>query len=264
MSKHYNIRWTDADQQELKRVVKNFNAKISRLEKKLTPNEKRALPERVTVKQMKELIDTRQDLKRELNALKRFSKKGAEEIVTVPNTDYNITTTKWQKQEMTRRVAIINRRRKKRLEEIQDIEMTSRREPLGYTIGDIGMGDIDQIALTPMKPFTPRMTRTELRYKYESILRESQSTYWSKTDARLKENFMNAILSNYKEDDVKDIIEEIDKMDFKEFYTIFKREGGFELVYFATQEEYESHLTALRVIWLPDFYHAPRRAEPEE
>lgn len=263
MSKHYNIRWTDADQQELKRVVKNFNAKISRLEKKLTPNEKRALPERVTVKQMKELIDTRQDLKRELNALKRFSKKGAEEIVTVPNTDYNITTTKWQKQEMTRRVAIINRKRKKRLEEIRQVELTSRGQKLGYTRGDIGMGRADEVALNPMNAFTPKMTRYDLNNKFKAIMKESQTSYWKKAEMVLKENYTRAISENYNPKDVEDILKAIDDMDFKEFYKIYQREGGdFDHIYHPDQTAYESNLNALRAIWLPDFYPGARRAEP--
>ena len=87
MSKQYNIRWKQDDNQELRKAVKNFNAKISRLEKK-DPQNKEALPEKITVKQIKELISTRQDLKRELNALQRFSKRGAEKIIEIPDTDY--------------------------------------------------------------------------------------------------------------------------------------------------------------------------------
>ena len=34
MSKYHKIRWNESDDQELKRVVRNFNAKLKRLEKK--------------------------------------------------------------------------------------------------------------------------------------------------------------------------------------------------------------------------------------
>ena len=107
MSKQNRINWRDSDKQELKRAVKNFNAKIKRLEKK-NPSNKNVLPEKVSVAQMQELINTRQDLNREINALKRFTKRGAEEIVDVPGTDYNLKITKWQRTEMNRRAAIIN------------------------------------------------------------------------------------------------------------------------------------------------------------
>ena len=88
--------------------------------------------------QLKDLINTRQDLNREINALRRFSKRGNEEIVIIPNTDYNVKTTKWQRTEMNRRVGYINRRRQKRLEEMQpdffdDLDLTDDDE---YNIYD--------------------------------------------------------------------------------------------------------------------------------
>ena len=96
MSRKYNIRWSEADDKELKRVVKNFNAKLGRLAKK-DPENKDALPERISAAQLKEMIQTRQDLNRELNSLRRFSQKGAEEIIDVPGNYYNLRLTKWQK-----------------------------------------------------------------------------------------------------------------------------------------------------------------------
>ena len=62
-----NIRWNENQNAELRKAVKNFNAKITRLEKK-HPEIKNALPEKVSVKAMKELIGTRKDLQREINS----------------------------------------------------------------------------------------------------------------------------------------------------------------------------------------------------
>ena len=56
MSKRYNIKWRQDDSERLTKAVKNFNAKITRLEKK-NPENKNALPERVSAKQLKELIN---------------------------------------------------------------------------------------------------------------------------------------------------------------------------------------------------------------
>jgi hypothetical protein len=256
MSKRYNIRWKQADSEELSKAVKNFNAKISRLEKK-NPEIKNALPEKISVKQMKELIDTRQDLKRELNALRRFTQRGSEQLVDVPDNDYNLKMTKWQKQEMTRRIGVINRKRKKRAEEIGDIEATSGSEKLGYTVSQmmesIGMGTVDENSLKPMSVFTPSMTRTWLNKKFRNIMKESQSTYWRRREKIMIENYITAILENYNPKDVRDIIDAIKEMDFKEFYKTFMAEGGtFEIVYPPDQEQYEGYLSKLRSTWLPE------------
>lgn len=223
MSKRYNIKWTSDDDREIARAVKNFNAKIDYHAKK-DPKNKSALPEKVTAKAIKELIDTRQDLKRELNALRRFSQKGAEEIIIAPDTDYNIKITKWQKEEMTRRAGVINRRRKKRLEEIQEIEVVFRGKGLGYTRGQIGMGKADEVALSPVNAFTPKMNRTDLKFKFEQLKKESKDKYYTEREELLKENYLKGIRENYNTDDplVKETIEAIENMDFKKFYRIFQ------------------------------------------
>ena len=252
MSKHYNIRWKPDDQQELRRVVKNFNAKISRLEKK-DPQNASALPERVTVKQMKDLISTRQDLNRELNSLRRFSKRGAEDLVVAPENKYNLKFTKWQKEEMNRRVAVINRKRKRKLKEFSEIQLTSRGEKLGYTKGAIGMGKAEEVSLTPIRAFTPAMSRKDLKKKFSMVVKESQSIYWDEKELRMRENYIRALETNFNPNDIKDVVEKIQEMDHKEFRSIFESEGGsFEIIYPPDAEAYQQHLTQLKSIWTPN------------
>lgn len=252
MSKQYNIRWTDSDNAELRKAVKNFNAKITRLEKK-NPKEKHLLPERVNMKELKQLIDTRQDLKREMNALRRFTKRGAEQIVELPDNDYNTKTTKWQKEEMTRRAAVINRKRKKRMKDIMDIELTSRGQKLGYTKGEFGMGKADMNQLKPINAFTPSMSTKDLKRKFQVLLSESQSTFWTKKEIQMKQNYMKAIAENFRPDDVKDLLDAIDQMDFQEFYATWEAEGAsFDSVYFPDQEQQAQYLSALKATWMPN------------
>lgn len=252
MSRKHNIRWQQSDSEDLRKAVKNFNAKISRLEKK-NPEQKNALPERVSVRQMKELIDTRQDLKRELNSLRRFTERGSEELVDVPDNDYNLQMTKWQKNEMSRRVGVINRKRNKRLKEINEVEATSRGEKLGYKANAVGMGKADEVALNPMKAFTSKMTRKDLNKKFRNIMKESQSSYWNAKELQMLENFKTSILYNFAEDDVEEIINAIDSMDFKEFYRTWQAEGGnFETAYPPDREQYEAYLEGLRATWIPN------------
>lgn len=262
MPKYHKIRWQESDLVELERTVRNFNAKISRIASK-NPQIKNLLPERVEVAKLKQLINTRQDLNREINALKRFTnrknviKQNADGtfqgIVTVPNTDYNLQTTKWQYTEMNRRVGIINRRRKQRQSEIQNLEATSRGKPLGYSVGAIGMGKAYEISLNPMNSFTRRMTQTDLKYKWKAIQKESSTDYFTKKDYQLRENAINTILTNYNPEDVKETVEVIRNMDIQEFLTKFMSEPNyFEFFYPPKGGQYESYLTALKSTWNPN------------
>lgn len=252
MSKQHQIRWRETDNEELKRVVRNYNAKLNRLAKK-DPKNKNVLPEKITATQLKELINTRQDLKRELNSLKRFSRRGAEEIVVIPDTDYNLKTTKWQKTEMNRRIVIINRRRKRRREEFEQLEMTSRGEKLGYTKGDFGMGDVNEVALRPMKSFTRSMNQKDLKWKWKNILSESQSDYFDKKDYALRDNYIKALETNFNEKDIKDVISKIKEMDIKDFLITFQAEGGnMEFAYPPDRQQYNAYVNGLKATWIPE------------
>ena len=290
MPRYNKIQWRDSDEQELRRVVKNFNAKLARLEKK-NPSEAKYLPkfakteiinneefvtftDRLSVSQLKELIHTRQDLKRELNALRRFSKRGAEQIIQIKkgydkdgnlvDLANNVYTTKWQKTEMARRVGYINRRRKNRLDEIEATEMTSRRQKLGYTRGEFGMGKFESARLSPMRAFTASMDNYDLKWKWMSIRTESQSDYFVRSDEQMRQNYIKGIKEHYDYERVKDIVETIENMDIKEFLRIFEEEGGtFEVpspehfnkdTYELKYDEYLGWENQLRSTWMPNSY----------
>lgn len=250
MPKYHKIKWRDSDYEELNRVVKNFNAKITRLSKK-NPKEANALPDKVTVAQMKRLINTRQDLKREINALRRFSKRGAEELVLAPDNDNNLKLTKWQRTEMNRRVGIINRKRAERLKMISELEATSRGQGLGYKIADIGMGRATEMSLIPMNAFTSGMNRAWLKKKYLAILEESQSDYFTEADERLRENIIKAITENFNINDVQDVVESLRNMDIKDVLKTYQSEGGnFEDFYPNDVDKYNAHLNKIKATWI--------------
>lgn len=271
MSKRYNIRWTESDNAELRKTVKNFNAKISRLERKY-PEIKNVLPERVSVEQMKELIDTRKDLKRELNALKRFTdrnnviRKNTDNtftgVKTVPGSKYNLKATEWQIKEMNRQIGYINRVRKQQANKMLNVEMKSRGEKLGYTKGAIGMGTIDENALKPMKAFFPSMSRKDFNMRFKAIRQERQIGYWMKKQLQLSQNVINGILANYNspeyKEDVDRIISAIENMSFNEFYERFMGESGvMEIVSPPPGSDLDGvmkeNLEALKSTWIPNY-----------
>lgn len=71
------IRYDKKINKEINRVIKNFNQKIARLERQ----GKELLPSKITKKELKESVYNRNELKRKLNELKRFSNRNAENII---------------------------------------------------------------------------------------------------------------------------------------------------------------------------------------
>ena len=72
------IRYDKKLNQEINRTIKNFNQKISRLEKS---EQDLILPSKITKAELKESVYTRQELKRKLKQLRSYSIRGAEKTV---------------------------------------------------------------------------------------------------------------------------------------------------------------------------------------
>ena len=260
MSRKYKISWQESDYQDLNKAVKNFNAKISRIEKKY-PELKNALPEKVKVGELRNIINTRQDLKREINSLKRFTDKSNRINLSDDGTyngieiygDYNIKITKWQRKEINRRIATINTRRKKRLEALMQTPVTSRGEEQGYTVGQVGVGSIQMNELKPMEGLTAGASEESVRRKFKSALIQSQSDFLTIRDFRTKSSYITGLYRNFNENDIKDIVSAIENMPVDEFLKVFNSDNDakFEGLYPGNKDQEKEYIKSLRAVWLP-------------
>ena len=88
------IKWQQKDYLSLGRAVANFNKKINKLQ---SEEKKLYLPELKNYKEIKQNIQTRSELNRIINSLKRFSKEGAEDLYV---TKAGEQITKWERKEL--------------------------------------------------------------------------------------------------------------------------------------------------------------------
>lgn len=259
MAKQYNIRWTENDSKQLSKAVKNFNAKVKRLESKYSSTPGVVVPEKVTMKEMRELIGTRRDLQKELKSLQNFTQRGSEQLVRAETQD-NIYLTKWQKQELTKRAKVINAERDRRREELESKELIHKGEGLGYTRGAVGMGKAEALQLRPTTPFTPKMRKSDINARMEHYRRESQSTYWKKRDILMRDNYIKALKKSFNSR-ADDIIAKIQNMPLEEVKDIIMSDPSeFETAYPLSKEEEDPYLEHLREMWnVP----APTKSKPK-
>ena len=262
MAGEYNIKWRVKDEKELRRVARNFNDKLRRI-KKANPEIESLLPHfynekteefetRLTIDTLKSMIQTRQDYNRQLNMLKRFSKRGAERIVEAPGNLYGTKTTAWQKQEVSRLAGIVNRKRKERLDRLNLVEMMNSSGKLGYTLGQMfGMGLASKNKLSPTKAFTPSQGQADLRFKFRALINEVRSRYHLDRDQLLKDNYIRTLEQNYKASDISEVVSAIRKMNPDLFILKFEAKGdAFEFAYPPDSEQYQSYLSELKGYWL--------------
>lgn len=116
------IRWSKNDKQNLRKAVNNFNAKINRLEKLGRDN----LPEKISYKELVGIgkltdreydnqIYSRKELNNTIRSLQRFSKRGAEEEVTLKSGE---KLTNWERREISIQKARATRSINNRIKEI--------------------------------------------------------------------------------------------------------------------------------------------------
>ena len=249
------MKWRAEDEAELRRTVKNFNEKIRRLEKKVEPHERGYLPQRLTVKDLKKNISTRADFNREIKSAKRFSQKGAEEFVELSDLQHKPKMTNWQRKEMTRGVATVNTKRVYRYLEAVELEMHSGGQPLGYTVGELGLASNEAASLNAFNDFYYSMSKADIDMRLKHIRAETSDNYFNNHDQMLRDNIIKGLKEHFpNEADIAPIIESIENMDARKLYRIYRREGN--TMEFESRQpsaaEYQATIEHLRAKWEVD------------
>lgn len=144
---NYNVKIN----KEIARVVKNFNQKVKRLESKGIKN----VPKKISVKDVKENVYNRNDLRRELNRIKRFSRRGAEDVVMINGNPIS----RWEIRETGIQVATTKRAITRRLKGYGFQKINGK-----FNVGRYASDDVKTL-VTQYKSLN---TKTILSQKYSS------------------------------------------------------------------------------------------------
>lgn len=220
MSREHSIRWRQSDEQELRRVVKNFNAKLTRLAKK-NPDVINYLPDKISFADLKNTITTRKEFNRELNSLKRFTKRGSETIVTAKES--GLKTTKWEKNEVAIQVGIINRERTRKRKMLEKEEVTTRGQKTNLTraqMSSIRMNELNK------KTFNfDKIKKSDWKKYKETVKKQSHPNFQSEADNRLRENYIKGLKEVFGDtEETKKLEQQIMDMPLKDFITKFYKE----------------------------------------
>lgn len=123
MAKNSMIRWTRSDAMKLSHAVREFNKNIAKLE---TEENKLVLPEKIDYKDVKSKIWTKQELNRQLNSLKRFSREKEQKIIKLQD---DVEITNWEYKELKKE----KKRAEKRLtSELIQVKEENARKRAGF------------------------------------------------------------------------------------------------------------------------------------
>lgn len=169
--------------QELNKTIRNFNQKISRLEKQGRDLE---LPSKITKKDLINDVSSRQELKRQIKQLQRFSRKGSEATIVL-NTGERISV--WEKNEfiIQKRTATAKLTKKIKDLESKQIKIAGKKQAGTFAT----MGDSNYLNLVEK--------RNRIRSKkFEDLTKKDIERYKSITRKILKITDNSVFKESYK------------------------------------------------------------------
>lgn len=212
MSKKSKIRWRKSDTEKLARTVKNFNAKISRILKK-DPSAISYLPEKMSMTKAREMIETRADFNREVNSLTRFSRRGAEQVVSSTR---GAKATKWEVHEFNRKQSIVNRQREKERKKIEEKEVKIGGKGTGQTRAR--MGTIKENELKKSRKNFYNQSQKEWELARKNMDKMLNSTENQRKREQMRENYIKGLREGGFLDEHPEIEKYIRGIDVDKFY----------------------------------------------
>ena len=223
------IRYDKKLNQEINRTIRNFNQKIARLEKQ---ERDLLLPTKINKKSLKQSVTNRNELKRKLKELQRYSKRGVEETIT---TKGGVTLSKYELQNIKRESARVKRNLTREIHRLEQTKPKVFGKEQATTFAK--MGDSRYLNLITKrerlnKDFT-RLTPEEFERQEELIFKIGKNQSYMNTV--FKENYFKmledmAYYFGYDKDKLNKIKEKIFKLSPEQFYKLFREDKSINAV----------------------------------
>lgn len=247
MQRKSTIKWRASDAERLEKEIKRFNAKVY-YNRRNHPELEDILPKPITSKDKTRMINQfkeapRNEFNKELRSIERFSKRGAEKVV-VSKTGNAVT--KWERNEVSYKVAQINRERAQERKLYESLPATSQGKKLNYTRGEMGSERLNE--LHPKKFDFDKIRKGKEWEKFKEAV-NSQSSYTHKIEMMegFKNNYYLALeeFGGYAED-IQKIIEMLPAEKVVETYY---KEQEATITFIYEKDDEDSHLEIIREIW---------------
>lgn len=216
------IRWREQDIKQITNLVRQFNAKITRTEKKF-PEIESYLPERINKQMLMGKIETRQDYNRVVNSYKRFMRKGAETPIM---NKQGLQVTLWEKKEMQIATATINRKR----------SMQRKKADVSTEKGT--MGSIEKMNLLPKKFNFEGMGYEAFQKFKETVEKQIMSNYYKEKEELYKANYIKALENIFGKGNK--LIPIVNKISSKRLVQLFYEDPNMQIDFIYDPIEIES------------------------
>lgn len=226
---------------ELQKAINNFNAKIRRLE---NVDKEIGIPEKENIKAIKDRINSKWDLNREINRLERFTKRNAENLIKNKS---GVVMTVWEFENIQREQKRLNARLLRDIERYSNITPTEfgKSQKITYAqIGDERLSNLRARQKAISNKSVMKLNREQLK-NLQSLLNKTSAIY-RKDKQVFYNNFLDGTLLNtayfigYDNDKIKYIKNKLNELSPSQFTKAFEQEQALkdiQLRYDLTKED---------------------------
>jgi hypothetical protein len=248
MPRKPNIKWRESDAEKLAKEIKRFNDKVTRTRRK-HPELASILPETIKKADKAKMIEElkaspRSEFNKTLHSLERFSRKGAEQAISSKT---GLTVTKWEKGEVGLKVQQINRERAKERQAMEQVDVTSRGQPVGLKRGEMGSERMN--ALKPKKfNFDVIKPGKEWQKFKESVNRQAKFNNKNLRMELYKQNYIKSLRGTFG-DYANEIIKIVERVPAETMVKTYFSEQEAVLGFIYEPQHAEFKLEVLKDIW---------------
>lgn len=225
------IRYNKELVNKINKTVRNYNAKITRLQKQ---NPALSLPEKISAKSLRNMSDSRQELNRNLNKLRRFSTRGIENNIILPSGEI---ISYYELSELKRESARLQRNLTRRINELASTtpKVAGIKQDYNYAeMGDMRLNNMIAKRDT-LKRMSKNITKTGSIKNFTKLI----STTRNKQNYQIsifRNNYIDKMLTNqaysvgYDKEKINAIKEKLNRLSDKDFLKFFDEEKLVQMV----------------------------------
>lgn len=228
-------------EKELKKVISKFNSKIKRLE---TVDREIGIPEKESITAIKDRVNSKWDLNREIDKLERFTKRNAEDLIKNKS---GVVMTRWEFENIQREQKRLSARLLRDIERYGNIKPTEfgKEQSVTYAqMGDEKLSNLKARQKAISGKSVSKLNKAQLK-DLQTLLNKTAANY-RKDKEIFYDNYLDGTLLNtayfvgYDEKKIQYIKEKLGKLSPTQFTKAFEQEQALkdiQLRYDLTKED---------------------------
>jgi hypothetical protein len=228
-------------QKELQRAINKFNSKIKRLE---SVDREIDIPEKESIKAIKDRVNSKWDLNREIDRLERFTKRNAEDLIKNKS---GVVMSRWEYENIQREQRRLSARLLREIERYGNIKPKEfgKEQSVTYAqMGDEKLSNLKARQKAISSKSISKLNRAQMK-DLQTLLNKTAANY-RKDKEIFYDNYIDGTLLNtayfigYDEEKIKYIKEKLSELSPTQFTKAFEQEQALkdiQLRYDLTKED---------------------------